>query len=334
METYKPSGKFRFSIFGLTAALAVVGVALGWVYQWLIDVVPWIYLSVVITLGFGLLLFLGAGWVTRLGRCRNVALAILVAVIAGLLVTAATYYHAYTIFLDDAMAAENIPAEQRAVATEQFPFRDYLKFRVETGWSIGRPGRDGSSGMPIKGVFVYLVWLIEAGILVGGAALGAVGAARQPYCESCDEWTEADLLTVALPQPEPDTVERVKTATSVDQLLSVPIAPSPDEASSLVYSLSGCPRCENSAFLTVKHVSVTVNKKDEAETETEDLWSDLVLSPAQLETMQAFSEQVEAAAGSAVETMQAFAEQVEAASGSTAAKDGEEQAEDVPPEAG
>ena len=44
-------------------------------------------------------------------------------------------------------------------------FVDHLKLRVEEGISIGRAGRGG--GAPISGIFIYILWLVEFGVVAG-----------------------------------------------------------------------------------------------------------------------------------------------------------------------
>lgn len=84
LPTYRHSGKF-----GATALVAVplVGVLLGWplglAYAYLIKWIPFVYLNILLTIGYGALLGLAVGWTLQRCRVRNLPVTLVLAVVVG-----------------------------------------------------------------------------------------------------------------------------------------------------------------------------------------------------------------------------------------------------------
>ena len=57
IETYTPSGRCSPVFLTTFLGLAVILGVLGWVYQWLLDLIPLIYVSFILTLGAGFVIW-------------------------------------------------------------------------------------------------------------------------------------------------------------------------------------------------------------------------------------------------------------------------------------
>lgn len=285
IETYRPSGRFKIGILMLVPAAMLVMVVAGFVYFLALKWIPFIYISFLVTLGLGGIAGFIGGTAVKLGHCRNTALAVLVGVLlgaTGLLAKFVFQHRDYSATIAEAIVQEqglNLDDAQQLTANG-FTFAEFIKLRADEGWEIGRGGRDG---MPIKGLFVYLVWAIEAGAILYLAVPAPRDAARTPYHETLAVWAseEEDLATMPV---LPEVANRVKQTTELDALLVPPKPTDNPEGQFLHYSVNSIPGEEmEAAYLSIKHVEVTVNKKGEQSTKTKDLWNYVALTPEQRE---------------------------------------------------
>ncbi|MEM6448523.1 MAG: hypothetical protein AAF704_18450 [Cyanobacteria bacterium P01_D01_bin.123] len=78
-------------------------------------------------------------------------------------------------------ATESLLLEQ----TGQTGFLGYLKYSAQQGMSLSS---GGSGGLPVGGVFMWVYWALELGVVFGISGLGGLGAAREPFNEKKNEW--------------------------------------------------------------------------------------------------------------------------------------------------
>ncbi len=81
LDRYRPSGRTGPAVFVLWLPLLLVLCGLAWIYQLLIDWIPFIYLNFLLTLGFAGAAFFGTAWETqfnlraRVRRCLTLYVA-------------------------------------------------------------------------------------------------------------------------------------------------------------------------------------------------------------------------------------------------------------------
>jgi hypothetical protein len=259
LQTYKASGRFSPAVFMLVPALGAGAAGLAKVYQLAIHFIPFIYINAIITLCFGGVLFWGTRQAMRLGKCRNAVVGGLIGLVVGAVGWAAAHYFDYR---------SNTSHVQVHV-----PIMDYVRFRVGTGWTIGRSG----SGTPLSGFMVYVIWLIEACMIVGLAALGGSGA-TEPYCEQCCSWAERTLAAFQVQAPTLEAAERIRTGASLADLTSTAGWRAGPAHTRMTYSVRGCPGCEDFNVLTVTHFADLVNKKGELTTKQTKLRENVLLT--------------------------------------------------------
>jgi hypothetical protein len=285
IETYRPSGKFSpsFVIFALLGA--AVAVASAWLYQFLMELIPLIYLNFLITAGFAFLLSMGTGAMVHGGRCRNAFVAVAAALVIGALTAGATHYFSYQSALDDIVDMEGLDEVGAEALAEQVSFGQFIEARVDMGWSFGKVGRSGD-GAPISGFFVWLLWGIEGLVLVGAAGFGAFGAARSPFCESCNEWSEDDAAFI-FPAPSEETLAQIRSARSVEGLLDVEIEATGMPTQGLLFKPSKCPSCPDNHHLSVCERVVTVDSDGKEDIKDTDLLTNVILTAEQAERVRA-----------------------------------------------
>lgn len=276
-DTYQPSGRIGVLTYGLLLLGLVLAGLLAFVYQLLLEWIPLIYVSFLFTLGFGFVLGVIGAFIVNTGRCRNVAFAALIGILLAITGLGSKfwfqYQHLKTVAVESIQADPEIPEEFRAEIVKQFKqeftFVEHIKLRTDQGFHIGR---GGGGGMPITGPFVYLIWLIEAGIVFYLAFVSPTSAAGEPYSEKMDAWADEPQVVMTLPITSPEMVSQIQSASSVDDLLEIPI-PQTDESNQFaVYVVNSIPGEElEDAYLTVTSMTYSVNSKGEQETKEETL---------------------------------------------------------------
>ncbi len=296
-DTYQPSGKFRTLTIPLILIGMLIATALAYVYHLLLEWIPLIYVNFLITLFSGIGLGMIATWIVNMGHARNRMIAIAIGVLLALTALSAKYYFQYQTFLNQVVAAEKedfleksdavLDEEQREqllndlrdVIRGQVGIADYLKLRVDQGWNLGRRG---NGGMPLTGIFVYLIWLIEAGILLYYAVTMPLSAAGEPYSEKLNEWASEEEGVMNLPITDGEMVAQIQSAQSVDDLLSLPIPKTDESTKFAAYRVNSIEGQElEDAYLSVDLIEFSVNSKGEQETETTPLVKYAILTSGQ-----------------------------------------------------
>jgi len=294
-QIYQPSGRFSPSAFVILLGGAVVASAAAYVYQLGLQWIPFIYVNFLLTWGMGMLLGKAAAYFIYAGHVRNVALGlagfvILVAVglgskfgfqyLAARAEVAAEVARLQPadlgIELDRPLNGEEL-ANFRQAILEDFTFGDHIQARVDRGWNVGRAG-----GAPVAGIFVYLVWLVELGVISYFGGTLALEAVRKPYSETLGKWADSVDVEMTLPVTNPLMVAKIGSAKTVQELLELPI-PDTDESSNVaVYVVHSVPNFpEEDAYLSVELQKFSQNAKGETEVTSEKLVNLAVITAAQ-----------------------------------------------------
>ena len=157
-------------------------------------------------------------------------------------------------------------------------FMEHLQERVDAGWNIARRGRANQ----INGFVVYLVWVIEAGIIFFRSPFRAASQAREPYSEPLNKWASESEQIMVLPVTDDEMVSKIQAATSVDQLLEIPIPKSDEATRFAVYNVNSIPGQEmEDAYLSVFLMELVVGSNGEVEQKLSPLVENAVLTSAQ-----------------------------------------------------
>jgi len=262
-QTYRPSGKFGAMTMPLWLLALVVTVPLSIAYVVLLEVIPLIYVSVILTLVAGWLLGLAAYFACKWGHVRNPMVAWLIGLSLPVAFLLTKYFLQWQVW---AMEAPDIG------------FMEHLQERVDAGWNIARRGRANQ----INGFVVYLVWVIEAGIIFFRSPFRAASQAREPYSEPLNKWASESEQIMVLPVTDDEMVSKIQAATSVDQLLEIPIPKSDEATRFAVYNVNSIPGQEmEDAYLSVFLMELVVGSNGEVEQKLSPLVENAVLTSAQ-----------------------------------------------------
>jgi hypothetical protein len=260
LQAYRPSGKFTAA--GLVVPLlagAVVAFPLGLVYSKALRWIPFIYINMLATVGYGFAL----GWLTSLTvkhtRVRNVTLATLLGAAVGCI----GVYFEWSGFIWAVW-------EEAPLFSPPGDILAAMSFLYEYGsWGL-------KSGGNITGIFLAIIWTCEAGAIVGFAVmLPRAFVQNTPYCEKTGCWLEE--------QKQIDTLEAIRDPVQREAIRAgdiMPVVQAGPRGDELVHTrllLKRSPQCRVFCTVRVQEVTSEIDKDGKLKSSTADLTGDLIL---------------------------------------------------------
>lgn len=283
IKRYRPDGKWESALFFVVPTGILFSAVLGAAYQWVVLLNPIIYLNfLLITFLAAVISFLG-GKLVRLSHCRNSGVAILVLVLFGLSALLGSYgslvyftkQRLYQVakeelhkrFGYDNPSNAEIDQLLEKLEMDLSPY-GILKDRVVHGFQIS-VSRRGRAGAPLlfNNELVFLVWLLEALILLAPLVRKGMIVTEEPYCHGCDAWADQVISVGQYFFPDRQESEKLKLAGSVSELLQRPhINPLIQDSYSAPYfldfTLKACPVCDSCAYLCIDECGYTLDKNN------------------------------------------------------------------------
>jgi hypothetical protein len=271
---YRHSGKFGVHgpLLAIIAAV-VAGYPLGIVYSYLIKWIPFIYLNLFITIGYGL----AFGFITlpllRFAAVRNATVALLTGLVVGLCAS----YFSWNGFVH--AMVKGAPALISFTQLEQV-----MKILYENGsWAIGFSG-----GEPVTGFFLVIVWLIEAAIIIGVNILMAYSAvAAVPYCEAHECWLNQEKKIDKLDAfVHPDHIAAFQAGNIAPLEQSRPRVPASGRFARLILRHSD--KCHDFCTLSIENVTVTTDKHGKPKESTQTVMTNLLVPKSMFDYLAQF----------------------------------------------
>lgn len=180
-NTYEHSGKFSLPgvliAFGLGVLTAIV---MAFIYNFLIVLIPIIYLNFFITVGFGVAIGYSVKYFSRFGKIRNKTYIISLAAAVGFV---AFYFQwiAYFVFLSyDDLSFEAYSDHLSIIFNPLYLASLIIELNVVGSWSI--------FGLMFNGMPLWLIWISEAAIIIGMPVLIMKKHPVKPYSELLQKW--------------------------------------------------------------------------------------------------------------------------------------------------
>jgi hypothetical protein len=245
LSYYKPSGRIGpVFLVVLPAALAVI-VLLAVVYQFLVTVIPLVWLG----LGVFLVTGLGCNAIAKRavlwGKCRSPFFGTHVGLAAAVVFILAGHASSFLFY--------------RGVARhhgKDLTVTRYLEIREEVGWTFRR-ARNRDSLLPdrertvhLGGKLVYVAWTLELLLAVSFIAAGTRRTAKTPFCEACGRWLIHERILRNY-RTDRKGVTALREARSVETLADW-FLPDYSPKATVVYRYRQCPKCSDERFLTVR----------------------------------------------------------------------------------
>ena len=170
-----------------------------------------------------------------------------------------------------------IRKEVRDWVRGEVSFLSHFQKRADEGMVIGR-----GNGAPIKGVFMYLLWAIELAIVLFMGWMGPVTAAQKPYSEKLGMWADETEEAMRLPISSDEMVEQIKAATTVEELLEIPIPKDIDDHRYALYDVHSVAGEElEDAYLSVSLFVRSFDKDGQQKLHETKLVQNAILTSAQ-----------------------------------------------------
>ena len=244
---------------------AVATAAVAFVYAFIIRWIPWAYLNFLATLGFGMWIGFCVAVLCKMGKIRSNFF-----VLFAWLVTFAVAYYAY-------WAASYWAHNGFGMGLRVLDPMVLAAFAEE----LFDKGSFGLFGANIDGWVLVAFWVVEIGCLLWFSYSIAVAEMNQPFCETCNEWTETEkgvaMYNSFGSEPEWDHLKQGDYSV----LTRIPML-----AASLPHyvrvDVEHCPKCGNSNFMNIYKVAVTKDDDGDESTEEEKILSNVILSHEQL----------------------------------------------------
>jgi hypothetical protein len=177
---YQPSGKMPIGGFVMTLLMALLAsLAIAFAYVYAVWYIPFVYVSFVLTFLFGF----GTGAVIalgiRTGKIRNKASAGLLCLFSILV----AYYFHWVVYC--------------SLAGHSGGISYYLSHPNSMSNVIGRVYDNGMwslKGATVSGVFLGIIWFLEAAIIIACTFILPIGRVNKPFSENKNEWlTEREM---------------------------------------------------------------------------------------------------------------------------------------------
>ena len=274
LETYRHSGKFNApGLVLVVAAAAAIGFPLGLAYSYLLRWIPFVYVNVLATCGYGFVF----GWVTtrilKASQVRNTALAILCGLAAGLIGLYLEWSGHLHVLFDDGPWFFRPDQILRGMAI----------LYAEGSWGM-------RSGGNITGIPLALVWVAEAGLIVGFATMLPFTFVKEtPFCEKTRCWLDEDKKI--------DTLETFTDAAQLAALKAGDILPitqaKPKADNAAVFTrllLKRSPKCPIFCTLRVQDVTISIDDKGKVTEKIKDLTGDLIIPASMFDLIAQFEQ--------------------------------------------
>jgi hypothetical protein len=275
---------------------AGTAISLGIAYSYASVYIPFVYVHVLLTGVLGTVLGVLVKGAARSGRIRNRFVPAAIGFISGLVAL-------YFAWGGDILARRMLPPNAGIlVAFKPLVLSSYIQWFYENGlWAMGKNGNGPLTGIPLAAV-----WIAEAAIIVGLATHFPWSEIRQwVFCEACGWWETIETNLHRFSAENADQIAERLNQEDLGVLRNMPLA-KPDDQTFLRMHLATCETCDESNYLELEQVTLTVDKKGNVKTRLTKLVDKLLVAAADVPLVRAAGE------SSAAE---ASAEQTETATG-------------------
>jgi len=142
------------------------------------------------------------------------------------------------------------------------------------------------------GAILWGFWGLEALIIFALSLLLAKSVIEgDPFCEHCETWCEENKDVVRAPLADPDEMKQRMELRDFSYLEKLGGAKS-DAAAWMALNIHSCSTCRNTHTLSMKSVTVTVDKKGKESRQEKEVMDKLLLSSSEAENLRALGQKL------------------------------------------
>jgi len=241
---YRHSGQFSpVAVFLAFLCGALAAAVLGFLYAYIVLYLPLAgFVTFVISAGFGLGVGVAVARTARRCHLRNERVARWVALAAMLV----GFYVSWAVWVYALMVRAEVEGVTLAACLKPSVLWEAIVAINKAGaWSI--------AGMEPTGIFLAVLWLLEAAILFGVAYITVELA--DPYCEKCRQWCVTRPIARIQPM-DPAELQSVLEGRQLERLL---LSQADDGEERMELDLSTCSKCNQLHTLSARHLTVKIN---------------------------------------------------------------------------
>jgi hypothetical protein len=285
---YQPSHKMPpMGILGLLAGGMAAALVLALVYVYAVWYIPFVYINFFLCLGFGLVLGAALALLARLGKLRSPSAVGVLALLVGVVAV----YLEWGVYLTLLLNSETTGTGTNADTSTSFSpslFGNVLSHPAAMWLAMLKINENGTwslKGATPSGVFLGIIWVIEAIIILGGAYLLAKAQAAEPFSETSNEWATEE--TLAHPLTFAQDAATTRTALESGQFHHLtPHTSAVAEDPFARLKLHSAPNDHNCRYLTLENVTTTIDKKGKPSQSTTTVVQHLAISSADFQELQ------------------------------------------------
>ncbi|TGE27228.1 hypothetical protein [Hymenobacter metallicola] len=274
-QYYQPSNRITVGgVLGLVLLGAAAAVPLAFLYVYAVWYIPFIYINVLLTLGFGAALGFVFKKLTKAGKLRNPALVGWLTLALGLWAWYVQWV-VYITLLSGAGETESLGSRASFTHTS-FDTDIFLGALTSPSAVLSMLPRLAESGtwsifsVTISGFFLYLVWCIEVGIIVLFSWFRPHAQAAAPFSELAGQW--AQKLTFpqsALAFADTEATKKALEAADWDHMEVLPSdTPTAHFGRVHLYHVPADPDC---CYLSLENVTIETDKNGKPSEKTTDV---------------------------------------------------------------
>ena len=197
---YKPSGKFSITAFLLLLATCITVLPLlGLAYAYAIWYMPFIYVSFLLTVAFGLAIgYVLDRIVIRFGKVRNNKIGIILGGFGSL----AALYFSWAVWVDLVVnAGESYGSSRLGITVSNVKALQVIYLALnprrlaELIRAINTVGTWSIFRIQVSGIFLMIIWLVEALVVIIIPILRINATAKKPFYEESNSWFKEKELT-------------------------------------------------------------------------------------------------------------------------------------------
>ena len=296
---YQPSRKMPLGgVFTFLLGGVVVAAVLALVYIYAVWYIPFVYINFILCIGFGVVLGAVLAQLVRMGKLRHPAAVGGLALLVGL----AAVYLQWAIYLTLLLNSETTGTGSSADTTTSFSISMFVGLLTHPGFmaeamkQLNETGSWSLKGSTPSGVFLALIWVLEAVIILGATYFIAQAQASEPFSEVSQEWADEETL----PQTVAYAADPAATRTALETGRFEHLAPYASQAGEdrfarvKLHTAPNDPACH---YLTMQNVTRTLDKKGKPTEATASIVQHLAISPSASQALKKRFGQLSAATG-------------------------------------